>query len=318
MIDASREGFPIASFKLLFKTRFLTDLILLHVCLDLQIYKQFLTNKVLSDPRQRRFFKPKDIRDLFTLGDDGDKGTETGDLFAGTAAEERTAVKKEDGGYEQQTSTAKTNESAADDNDQTDETGNANLLNSLLDDSGEGVLHSTINHDAILKAGTDGGDDKLFEYEADKIAAKAVEEVNRSAQRRRRENVGVPTWTGRSGLAGFVNSRPANGAGGTAASLLQKIKQREGTAAAATSNPDAPDLSTSGALLRDIIHFLRDHGGQSASAEMVQHFQARVDSIPNGLQGFKSLLKKVAILKKGAGPNGSSAWKLLSKFATDD
>lgn len=277
-----------------------------------------MTNKVLSDPRQRRFFKPKDIRDLFTLGDDGDKGTETGDLFAGTAAQEKTAVQKEGEESEQQSSMAKADEGVADDDDQDDETGNAKLLNSLLDDSGEGVLHSTINHDAILKAGTDGGDDKLFEYEADKIAAKAVEEVSRSAQRRRRENVGVPTWTGRSGLAGFVNSRPANGAGGKAASLLQRIKQREGTAAVATSNPDAPDLSVSGALLRDIVHFLRDNGGQKSSAEVVQKFQARVDSTPNGLQGFKSLLKKVAIFKKGAGPNGSSAWKLMSKFATDD
>ena len=35
-----------------------------------QIFKQFLTNKILKDPRQRRFFKTKDLMDLFTLGDD--------------------------------------------------------------------------------------------------------------------------------------------------------------------------------------------------------------------------------------------------------
>lgn len=34
------------------------------------MYKHFLTDKVLRDPRQRRFFKAKDLTDLFTLGDE--------------------------------------------------------------------------------------------------------------------------------------------------------------------------------------------------------------------------------------------------------
>ena len=36
----------------------------------LQVYKHFLTDKVLRDPRQKRFFKARDLRDLFTLGDE--------------------------------------------------------------------------------------------------------------------------------------------------------------------------------------------------------------------------------------------------------
>eukprot|EP00798_Chlamydomonas_sp_ICE-L_P016205 gene16205-22369_t len=35
-----------------------------------QIYKGFLTDKILRDPRQRRFFTARDVRDLFTLGDE--------------------------------------------------------------------------------------------------------------------------------------------------------------------------------------------------------------------------------------------------------
>ncbi|KAJ3298145.1 hypothetical protein HK104_011138 [Borealophlyctis nickersoniae] len=57
-----------------------------------QIFKTFLTNKILKDPRQRRFFKSNDLRDLFTFDDGsddatGDGGTETGDLFFGSGAE---------------------------------------------------------------------------------------------------------------------------------------------------------------------------------------------------------------------------------------
>ncbi|KAG9341106.1 hypothetical protein JZ751_019860 [Albula glossodonta] len=50
-----------------------------------QIFKQFLTNRVLKDPKQRRFFKSNDIYELFTLSNpDGSQGTETSAIFAGT------------------------------------------------------------------------------------------------------------------------------------------------------------------------------------------------------------------------------------------
>lgn len=48
-----------------------------------QIYKHFLTNKILKNPQQRRFFKARDMKDLFTLQDDkqGDS-TETSNIFS--------------------------------------------------------------------------------------------------------------------------------------------------------------------------------------------------------------------------------------------
>ena len=65
-----------------------------------QIFKQFLTNRVLKDPKQRRFFKANDLYELFTLSDDigfntdGKKSTarsgamtETAAIFAGMGAD---------------------------------------------------------------------------------------------------------------------------------------------------------------------------------------------------------------------------------------
>uniref|UniRef100_A0A2P2MDJ6 Uncharacterized protein MANES_13G035800 n=1 Tax=Rhizophora mucronata TaxID=61149 RepID=A0A2P2MDJ6_RHIMU len=47
-----------------------------------QIYKHFLTNKILKNPQQRRFFKARDMKNLFTLNDDMDsKSTETSNIF---------------------------------------------------------------------------------------------------------------------------------------------------------------------------------------------------------------------------------------------
>nr|XP_056705803.1 DNA excision repair protein ERCC-6 [Euleptes europaea] len=53
-----------------------------------QIFKQFLTNRVLKDPKQRRFFKSNDLYELFTLSSpDGAQGTETSAIFAGTGSD---------------------------------------------------------------------------------------------------------------------------------------------------------------------------------------------------------------------------------------
>ena len=53
-----------------------------------QIFKQFLANRVLRDPRQRRFFDSNDLYELFTLGSAGrGEMTETDAIFAGTGSQ---------------------------------------------------------------------------------------------------------------------------------------------------------------------------------------------------------------------------------------
>lgn len=49
-----------------------------------QIFKQFLTNRVLKDPRQKRFFKQNDLMELFNFNDGLRGGTETEILLEGT------------------------------------------------------------------------------------------------------------------------------------------------------------------------------------------------------------------------------------------
>ncbi len=52
-----------------------------------QIFKQFLVNRVLKDPKQRRFFKSNDLYELFTLNEGTSDRTETSAIFAGTGSE---------------------------------------------------------------------------------------------------------------------------------------------------------------------------------------------------------------------------------------
>ena len=51
--------------------------------------------QVLSDPRQKRFFKAKDMRDLFTLGDEYANATETSEIFASVNGEVTAALQSE-------------------------------------------------------------------------------------------------------------------------------------------------------------------------------------------------------------------------------
>uniref|UniRef100_H0WIW2 DNA excision repair protein ERCC-6 n=1 Tax=Otolemur garnettii TaxID=30611 RepID=H0WIW2_OTOGA len=56
-----------------------------------QIFKQFLTNRVLKDPKQRRFFKSNDLYELFSLtSPDTSQSTETSAIFAGTGSDVQT------------------------------------------------------------------------------------------------------------------------------------------------------------------------------------------------------------------------------------
>jgi len=52
-----------------------------------QIFKQYLTNRVLNDPKQRRFFKSNDLYELFTLKETDSQCTETEAIFAGTSSD---------------------------------------------------------------------------------------------------------------------------------------------------------------------------------------------------------------------------------------
>lgn len=59
-----------------------------------QIFKQFLTNRVLKDPKQQRFFKTNDLYELFSLTEGEKEKTESSAIFAGTGSEIKLGVRK--------------------------------------------------------------------------------------------------------------------------------------------------------------------------------------------------------------------------------
>ncbi|KAK4492466.1 hypothetical protein RD792_003275 [Penstemon davidsonii] len=185
-----------------------------------QIYKHFLTNKILKNPQQRRFFKARDMKDLFTLNDDGNGGsTETSSIFGQLSEEVNVVGAQKDKPKEskiRKSTTSGTERSAIDaghnlegenmseekadhSNRKTDE--ETGILQSLFDAQG---IHSAVNHDAIMNA-HEGEKIKLEEH-ATQVAQRAAEALLQSRMLRSRESIAVPTWTGKSGAAGAPSS----------------------------------------------------------------------------------------------------------------
>ncbi|RAR15052.1 DNA repair and recombination protein RAD26 [Stemphylium lycopersici] len=200
-----------------------------------QIFKQFLTNKVLKDPKQRQTFQMSDLHDLFTLGVENVEGeTETGNLFRGsevkfeedgktaeaaddaTAASDLAAVKGISRSEAFQAPVSDTEETptatmANEDGTTTTTTENnkpptdSRLMSTIFAKTG---VHSVLEHDTIMNS-TAGGrkrkvqaDPAFIQREAKRQAAVAAEQLKKSMEEARNVPAGTPTWTGQFGEAG--------------------------------------------------------------------------------------------------------------------
>lgn len=167
-----------------------------------QIFKTFLTHKVLNDPKQQRFFKSNDMKDLFTLATpDRSGGTETGDLFAGiddvevTEKHMKRKRKSREKGLKKIEMLDKVDEfkQEQEEEEKSPTGGEGEILKSLFD---KGV-HSALKHDAIIN--TTSQEAHLVAKEAELIASKAIAALKASRNRIKKQGagIGVPTWTGK-------------------------------------------------------------------------------------------------------------------------
>lgn len=191
-----------------------------------QIFKQFLTNKILKDPKQRQTFHLRDLHDLFTLGNPSDE-TETGNLFQGSETRITHSPKE---AHEQ---TPKQDEGMSDiygiergedyRTEQTDvETGgqgalaqpagsnkDERLMTSIFARSG---VQSAVEHDSIMGSNSTksivGPDPVAISKMARERAEQAARELARSADVARNTPAGTVTWTGEAGTAGRPPSPP--------------------------------------------------------------------------------------------------------------
>ena len=228
-----------------------------------QIFKQFLTNKILRDPKQRQTFQLKDLHDLFTLGQADDNATETSQLFKGTEVQFRSADTAPSLASIPQESLS--NEGADPSNN-----GIANSASSISGFAGissiepfangeeghkatanesfnsedrvmQGIfarsgVHSALEHDRIVNGKKIiTADPKVIDKEARKVAGEAARELRKAAELAKSVPIGTPTWTGEFGTAGKPDQEKSQrgfgrSRGGPASSvILAGLQSRQST-----------------------------------------------------------------------------------------
>jgi DNA excision repair protein ERCC-6 len=318
-----------------------------------QIFKQFLTNKILKDPKQRQTFQMKDLYDLFTLGGSEGDTTETGEMFKGTEVRfnktpEHAALKDDIAVRTAGSAAGVHDDAVSQDITQADSpqgdaatevrnlTGVASLeafRGDLAEEKPasdearlmEGIfacsgVHSALEHDEIIngkkKITADRG---MLEREAKKIATEAAAELRKAGEAARTLEPGTVTWTGEFGSAG----RPINirrGAGPSSAGILSNLANRQGisTPASASSSrsgtPGSADRTPRGKDFMKLIRdFIKRQGGSVPSQALVNHFD-RMCKSPQQTAEFKHMLGEIARLEKGANSRMRGRWILKDEF----
>lgn len=191
-----------------------------------QVFKQFLTNRVLKDPKQKRFFKSNDMVELFTFNE-GTKGTESQAIFAGTGSNIKMKKSKKDKAPREKSSgklkdvpnlvkqrpakQTKEGENAKElpgpGGDSSSSRTNAEqdeyVLQKLFSTSG---VHAALRHDKIVD--TNEHDYMIVEKEAESVAKKAVQTLRESREMCWDAESGHANWTGQQGEIRKDNPQP--------------------------------------------------------------------------------------------------------------
>ncbi|KAF2157800.1 hypothetical protein K461DRAFT_274031 [Myriangium duriaei CBS 260.36] len=302
-----------------------------------QIFKQFLTNKILRDPKQRQTFQMRDLHDLFTLGEANEGQTETGTLFRGTEVnfdkQDSASQNPEDALSSSGSINDKKNDTSdiigishqenfeAPDEAPDPETGEKatkddRMLSTIFARSG---VQSALSHDEIingrkvLKA-----DEEIISREAKRVAAAAARELQKAGETARSLAPGTVTWTGTYGSGGrpesprpstrggFGSARGGRGGGPSSASVLANLSSRQNAAPAGTrfsrtgtpaSGSEAEVQPKGKEFLALIRDYLLAHGGKAYTKMLIDHFN-RFCGTPQRTAEFKEMLKKIAYLEK--------------------
>ena len=317
-----------------------------------QLFKQFLTNKILRDPKQRQTFQMKDLHDLFTLGGVDEHATETSELFKGTEVRFDSRHGLEPSGQQNQTSSNGGTSHTNVESDHTTSVPNMSGIVSLERFQGEeederkaasgdarnsearvmesifarSGVHSALEHDQILNGKrVIAADPRIIEKEAKKIAAEAAAGLKKAGEVARTVPVGTPTWTGQFGTAGRPEQQSSQhrgfgrGRGGPASlSILAGLQDRQAASGSQGSTPasTASRQSTpSGPRGTDFMKMIRDYlviHGGKVHTQMLIDHFNRHCITPQKTVEFKEMLKEIATLEKGS--RGRGSWLLKEEY----
>ncbi|KAH7308175.1 transcription-coupled repair protein CSB/RAD26 [Stachybotrys elegans] len=286
-----------------------------------QIFKQFMTNKVLKDPKQRSSYDLSDLYDLFSYNPSDEAPVERSDVFKGaelklsnkpgdTPKSVSNTIKPENGDSEQQ-ELQHMNMLASMENFQEEKA--AHDEKRMLEGIFARSVNSAYDHEQIIN-----GPQKpkasmsILRQEATQVANEAAAHLRQAGIEARRMPIGTVTWTGEVGQGGRPGGNRRRG-GPSSAGVLSNLADRQGlqTASGSSSRSGTPGMDKN-LKCKDFIEmikaFINRHGGQVPSKMLVDHFNPYCPGKKQSDE-FKAALDRVAVLSK-VGGTGRGMWKL--------
>ena len=277
-----------------------------------QIYKQFLTDKVLKDPNSSRCFSEKDLKNLFSLSDE----VETEQLFNDVNANITPKDISDDGGKRSK-----------------DET---EILSLLFSSNG---IASALRHGYAEEL--DENERIANEQKAKKVAKRALKALEKSRKRINEHPIFQPTWTGNKGfnhnviddkrkkfgnhkdlihiLRNETNKNEQSDAM-SSAKLLAQIKarkavvQNEKNGDEQQRNYKVKDLKNKRyeVLVRDLYNFVKQSGERGVESDtIIQHFDHRLHTEQEQMILKMTLQRMCRLVAK---TRGTKCWVLKEKY----
>ncbi|KAI1213515.1 SNF2 family N-terminal domain-containing protein [Annulohypoxylon truncatum] len=288
-----------------------------------QIFKQFLSSKVLKDPKQKTSFQLEDLHDLFTLGSSGEKETETSRLFkdsevtyTGASAKankqhpDPKAVKA-DGDQDVR---AVGGVAGIEEYEHEESKEEKNLMRGLFSRAG---VHSALEHDKIMNGNKPGTDPRLFQRDVAITEAEATASLERAAKKARSVPIGVVTWTGERGHAGGPSNIRRGRGGPSSAGVLAGLADRQGRNAP-TNGSSVPPLVASNTNIgtkefeKLIPEYVKAQGGRVPTKALVDHFNPFCVTKKQTEQ-FKIALNQVAQMQQ-RGSSMRGIWTVKKEY----
>ncbi|CAM1510365.1 Fc.00g007000.m01.CDS01 [Cosmosporella sp. VM-42] len=288
-----------------------------------QIFKQFMTNKVLKDPKQRSSYDLSDLYDLFSFDTTGDAGAQRSEVFRG--AEVDLASASTQGEVRNSRAVGSSSKGGDAEGKELQKLGLVAAMeefkeNKIVHDEKrmlEGIFARSVNsaydHEQIVNGPQKAkADISVLRHEANQVARQAAAHLRQAGVEARRVPIGTVTWTGEVGQAGRPGASRRRG-GPSSAGVLSNLADRQGLdgGSGSSSRSGTPGMDRNlkaKDFMTMIKTFINRHGGKVPSKMLVDHFNTYCPGKKQSDE-FKAALDKVAVLNK-AGGAGRGVWTL--------
>lgn len=286
-----------------------------------QIFKQFMTNKVLKDPKQRSSYDLSDLYDLFSYNATGDAVADRSEAFKGAevgfgeASQQPTNYPISEDSRPQDTDSERKElramvASMADYHEDKSAHDERRMLEGIFARS----VNSAYDHEQIVNGPQRAkADMSVLRQEANLVARQAAENLRQAGEDARRVPIGTVTWTGEIGSGGRPGAGRRRRGGPSSAGIMSNLADRQGlgNTSSGSSRPGTPSADRNlkaSDFVGMIKIFISRQGGRVPSKMLVDHFNSYCPGKKQSDE-FKLALDRVAVLNKTGG-SGRGIWTL--------